>query len=57
MIKMVNDNEASALKEHHDITLYKILTKVQVPENDENEVISISYVVLKSISNDRRRYL
>lgn len=35
MIKMVNDNEASSLKEHHDITLYKTLTKVQVPENDE----------------------
>ena len=27
-----HDNETSALKEHDDITLYKTLTKVQVPE-------------------------
>ena len=30
-----HDDEASALKEHHDITLHKTLAKVQVPENDE----------------------
>ena len=52
-----HDNEASAIKEHIDITLQKILTKVQVPEIMKNEEISISYVLLKSISNNRRRYL
>ena len=32
---MVIANEASALKEHYDITFHKTLAKVQVPENDE----------------------
>ena len=35
IIKMVIANEASALKEHYDITFHKSLAKVQVPENDE----------------------
>ena len=35
IIKMVIDNEVSALKEHYDITLHKTLVKVQVPEHDE----------------------
>ena len=29
-----HDNEASAIKEHHDITLHKTLAKIQVPKND-----------------------
>ena len=33
---MVIANEASASKEHYDITFDKTLTKVQVLENDEN---------------------
>ena len=53
----VHDNEASAIKEHIDMTLHKILKKVQVPEIMKNEEISISYVLLESISNNRRRYL
>ena len=52
-----HDNEASAIKEHIDITLHKILKKVQVPEIMKNEKISISYVLLELISNNRRRYL
>ena len=51
-----HDNEASAIKEHIDITLHKTLEKVQVPENNE-KLSSISYVMLKSISNNCRRYL
>ena len=35
IIKMVIDNEVSALKEHYDIPFHKILTKVQIPENEE----------------------
>ena len=42
----VHDNEASAIKEHIDITLHKILKKVQVSEIMKNEEISISYVLL-----------
>ena len=30
-----HDNEANAIREHHDITIHKTLKKVQVPENDE----------------------
>ena len=52
-----HDNEASAKNEHMDITLHIILIKVQVPEIMKNEEISISYVLLESISNNRRRYL
>ena len=52
-----HDNEASAIKEHIDITIHKILKKVQVPEIMKNEEISISYVLLESISNNRRWYL
>ena len=35
IIKMVIANEASALKEHYDITFDKTLAMVQVPENDK----------------------
>ena len=31
----VHNNEASAIREKHDITIHKTLKKVQVPENDE----------------------
>ena len=34
IIKMIIANEASALKDHYDITFHKTLAKVQVPEND-----------------------
>ena len=30
-----HDNEASAIRENHDITLHKTLENVQVPENNE----------------------
>ena len=33
IINYDHDNEASAIKEHIDITLHKILKKVQVPDN------------------------
>ena len=52
-----HNNDTSAIKEHIDITIHKILKKVQVPEIMKNEEISISYVLLESISNNRRRYL
>ena len=51
-----HDNEASAIKEHIDITLHKIWKKVQVPEIMKNEEISITYVLLESISNNHRQY-
>ena len=35
IIKMVIDNEVSALKENYDITFHKTLAKVQVRKNDE----------------------
>ena len=44
-----HDNEANAIKENTEITLHKILKKVNVPEIRKNEEISISYVLLESI--------
>ncbi|XP_052888014.1 uncharacterized protein LOC128296622 [Gossypium arboreum] len=39
--------EASALEEAKDITNQKTLEEVQVPENGDNEEISISYITLR----------
>ena len=57
ILKMVIDNEVSALKEHYDITLHKTLVKVQLPKNDETWKDLDKLCVLESNQNGRRRYI